>query len=204
MITILGTSHVSQESIDKIRKHLKNKDCVCVELDPIRYHSLLHKETKMPPGVFPKILHIVQQKIGRSTGILPGEEMLTAVQEARARSVPAYLIDQDIRMTLTGIKKVPFFEKMSILVPLLVAPGRIDASRVPSQRIISTALREMRKRAPTMHSVLVTERNAYMASWIDRIAPKYRNVLVVVGAAHSKGLEKILKAEGHKVRTVQP
>ncbi|MBI4017903.1 MAG: TraB/GumN family protein [Candidatus Aenigmarchaeota archaeon] len=202
MITILGTSHVSPDSVRTLAKLIKRKDCVCVELDPIRYQALRQKDTRSPPGIFPKILHSIQQRLGRSTGVLPGEEMLTAVTYARGAGVPVYLIDQDIRVTLARLNAVPLVEKLSLVVPLIVAPHGFDVKRVPSKSMISTALRGLCKAAPTMYSVLVTERNAYMASWIIQLSQQHRNVLVVVGAAHAKGLEKLLKDEHIKVRII--
>lgn len=201
-ITLVGTSHVSPDSIKKLAKLIKNKSCVCVELDPVRYYALTNKEIKKPPGLFAKLLHHIQQKLGRSTGVLPGEDMMAALREAQKVGVPAYLIDQDIRVTLGRLRRVPLLEKLSLLVPLLVAPKSFDVSKVPSQRLVTTSLREMRRRAPKMYEVLVTERNEHMASLVVRIALHHKRVLVVVGAAHTKGLAKLLKARGLRVNVV--
>lgn len=201
-ITILGTSHVSPESVEDIRRYVKGKDCMCIELDAVRYYSLLRGEKRAPPGIFPKILYHIQRWTSRSTKIPPGGDMMEAIRVARRAGIPAYLIDQDFRVTLTKLGTVPFLEKLSVLIPMIIAPHKFDITHVPSKRLVATALKEMRQRAPAMHRVLVEERNFYMASRISQVARVHKRVLVVAGAAHVQGLQKLLKAEGFKVKTV--
>ena len=46
-IILLGTAHVSKESIKDVESTIReeNPDCVCVELDEVRYKSLTSKDT---------------------------------------------------------------------------------------------------------------------------------------------------------------
>ena len=98
MITIIGTSHISPESIRTIKDTIENEkpDCVAVELDMNRYISMKSGEMGRPPGLFLKIFSWLQKKLGKSTGIFPGQEMMTAIEFSRKNKIPVYLIDQDI------------------------------------------------------------------------------------------------------------
>ncbi|QQG40006.1 MAG: TraB/GumN family protein [Candidatus Aenigmatarchaeota archaeon] len=202
MITIVGTSHVSPESGKAVSKSMKNKDCVCVELDALRYHAITTNEKRQPPGIFLKVLHFIQQRLGKATGTAPGDDMISAVKAGQEAGIPVYLIDQDFRVTLSKLRGVPLMEKLAVFVPIFLTPLKFDLSKIPEKRVVDSALGMLRKTAPRMHNVLVTERNAYMAAQITRIAQKHKNVLVVVGAGHAAGLQKLLKSAGLRVRVV--
>ena len=47
-ILIVGTSHISQQSIDEIHKYFEefNPDIIAVELDILRFQSLISKKQK--------------------------------------------------------------------------------------------------------------------------------------------------------------
>ena len=49
-LTILGTSHISRESIHQVRQHIeKNKpEIIALELDIKRFYGLIQKHTKSP------------------------------------------------------------------------------------------------------------------------------------------------------------
>ena len=46
-IILIGTAHVSRDSIDEVRKLIQEikPQCVCVELDEARYASITNKDT---------------------------------------------------------------------------------------------------------------------------------------------------------------
>lgn len=201
MIRLLGTSHVSFDSIKRIEKEIdKRPGAVCVELDPIRYHSLKTGNRKSPRGSFMKILYIIQNRLGKSTGMLPGQEMLYSVVSSQKKSIPCYLIDVDIRATVQKLKKAPLMQKIKLFMPTFL--GDINLERIPSEKTIRKSLAHLRIRSPQIYKALIDDRNDYMSKWIDAIDEKHKDVLVVVGAGHVDGLERILRGKGKKVERV--
>ena len=202
MIILLGTSHISPESIKKIKKIIKEEkpDCVAVELDMSRYQSMLSKKSGSPPGLFLKILSWVQKRLGKMTGIFPGQEMFEAVNLSRKSGIPVYLIDQNFQVTAQDIQNISTWEKIKLLVLTFFAfsEEKLDLKDVPPEKIIKEAIHYMRKNFPEIYKVLVVKRNEYMAEVIQELKKRYKNILVVVGAGHIEGLKKLLKDKNLK------
>ena len=92
VVYLLGTSHISAKSVAQIKKEISSLKygVVAVELDVMRLQSLFSKvKSSISPmmifqvGVFGYLFavvgRIVQQHLGRVVGVMPGEEMKTAV-----------------------------------------------------------------------------------------------------------------------------
>lgn len=204
MITIIGTSHISPESIKIIKKTIKEDkpDCVAVELDILRYQSMLTKESSSPPGVFLKVLSWIQKRLGKMTGIFPGQEMFEAVEFSRKNNVPVYLIDQDFRTTVEDIQNIPIWEKIKLVILTLFTSQieSFDLKKVPPEKVVEEAIKYMKVNFPFIYRVLVTKRNKYMSEAINDLSKKYKNIFVVVGAGHLMGLKKLLKDK--KIKTI--
>ena len=114
-ILIVGTAHVSRESVDLVNQVIneENPDTVCVELCKSRYESLTQKKTWQEANVFKVIrekkaflllsnliLAYFQKKIGHKLGTKPGEEMMRAIQAGEGVGADIHLADRDIRTTL--------------------------------------------------------------------------------------------------------
>ena len=96
-LTIIGTSHIAQQSIDEIKSTIEKEkpDIVAVELDKNRLYSLMQKEKQKHLSfrqiksigfsgfIFAVIGSYVQQKLGKIVQVQPGEDMLTAVKLAQ-------------------------------------------------------------------------------------------------------------------------
>jgi len=102
MIILLGTSHISPESMKSIRKTIQKEEpnCVAVELDRMRYVAMISNKGTKPPGMFLKIISWMQKELGKMTGISPGEEMMEAVRFSRRKKIDVCLIDQDFYCTV--------------------------------------------------------------------------------------------------------
>ena len=89
MIILLGTSHISPESMKSIRETIQKEEpnCVAVELDRMRYVAMTSKKGTKPPGMFLKIISWMQKELGKMTGISPGEEMMEAVRFSRRKKI---------------------------------------------------------------------------------------------------------------------
>ena len=206
-IKIIGTSHISPQSIKQIENVIRKElpDCVAVELDPGRFHGLMRKEAisfraikqiGVRNYVVAKIFSMIQQHFGKKTGIMPGEEMLTAVKMAREVKSDLVLIDQDIQVTLEKIRKIPFMEKLGLFLSFFKKAEkaeRFDLRKVPVERVVEKVLEELKKTSPSLYRVLVEERDYFMARHLFELSQKYEKIVAVVGMGHKRGILKALK-----------
>ena len=204
MISLLGVSHISPESLVKIKKTLNEikPDCVAVELDPLRYESLKEAKGSLPPGILPKLLAFIQRSLGKMTGIFPGEEMLTAIKLARKEKLPIFLIDQNFEITLRDIQNIPIIEKIKLFFLLIVSVfkgEKVDIRKIPEEKLVKEVLAYVRKHFPNLYKILITKRNRVMGKNLKILSKRYKNILAVVGAGHVPGLKRVLKNEKVKI-----
>ncbi len=201
-VIIIGTSHISPESVEDTRKIIEKEkpDCVAVELDPERYYALKMNMRGASPkmGITGLFLHYLQDKLSKKTGIIPGTEMMSAVKAGQDIGAKVVLIDKSIREIMFEIRKIKFTKKIKFFWKLLFGMfhkdvKKIDLRKVPEDKLINEALRYMKKEMPEFYKVLITDRNKYMHLWIKKLMINFDKIVVVVGAGHKKGLEKMLK-----------
>ncbi len=199
-IIIIGTSHISQKSIKAAQQAIltEKPDCVAVELCPARYYALQtgRRKFSLKAGLIGAIFYLLQQWLGKKTGVLPGAEMLTAIRAAKAVNAKIVLIDIDIQTTLKKIKQIPLSEKLNLISKLFFAPISvkcINIAEVPEKKVIKEVMHWMRKSLPSFYKVLVTDRNKYMVDWILKLSKKFKKIVVVVGAGHETGIKRALK-----------
>ena len=213
-IIFVPTSHVARESISHVRETIERErpDCVAVELDAGRYHALNMQHTKNTLetvrllGVSTFALYWTMKKLqdylGSRTGILPGSDMLAAVETAKAKGIAVALIDQPIGATLYKIKKLSLMEKVKLLRLLglavigIVAPvgkkEKIDLERLPPGKLIKEAMAFLESELPGFYRILVSERNAVMAANLGELSRRFQKTVCVIGAAHESGIKSIL------------
>ncbi len=202
-VKIIGTSHIAKESVEAVRRIIEETkpDCVAIELDPKRYYALIHQRAEgekrkigLRYGLTIWLFGWLQQALGKSMGVMPGSEMLSAIEAAKSASAKIVLIDRDIGEIFRGMMAAPLREKLKLFLGIFAAPfsgEKIDLKKVPEEKIISEAMSYMKKELPGFYRVLVAERNEYMAEWIKRLENEFENIVVVVGAGHKKELEKM-------------
>jgi len=214
-IKIIGTSHISPESIKKVENViLKEKpDIVAVELDRKRLFALLQKGKRQKlrfrdikrvgfkGWMFAQIGAWAERKLGAKVGVSPGAEMLKAIAAAQQIGAKIALIDQDIEITLRKFSKsLSWKEKWTfvkdVFKGVVLRKGvKIDLSKVPSQKVIKKLIADVKKRYPNVHRVLIEERNELMAQRLARIMKDMpeEKVVAVIGAGHEKEISKLLK-----------
>ena len=217
-ITIIGTSHIAKDSIAKVKeKLLENKpDIVAVELDHARLHALLeNQKPRFSPAmlklmgvtgfVFFAIGGLLQRKLGKMIGAIPGEEMKTAIEIARQNGIKIALIDQPMNITMKKLSKISFGEKTRLARDLLLgmagigkAPAELkelDLAKTPSEKFIELAMEATRERYPELYKILVADRNEHMAHALLHIMKNEpeSKIVAVVGAGHEKEITRILK-----------
>ncbi|WP_227131378.1 TraB/GumN family protein [Halorubellus salinus] len=126
-VHVLGTAHVSQESVDEVERTIdeRHPDVVAVELDEGRYRQL---RGETPDDLDPTdllsgntvfqflaywMLSYVQARLGDRFDVTPGADMLAAVESAEERGLGVALVDRDIQTTIQRFwKRMTFFEKL--------------------------------------------------------------------------------------------
>jgi len=219
-LTIIGTSHIAKESIDEVKRFIleEKPEIIALELDKLRFLALLNKKKK---GVRVKDLKKIgltglifnlfgawaEKKLGKLVDTKPGAEMLTAIRLAKKEKIPLFLIDQDIRITLSDLsKKITWKEKFRLMLDLLFSnfhntkKVKIDLNKVPDEKTINQMTKEFKKRYPSLYEVLVTKRNKTMAKNLNKLLTKEhkKEILAIVGAGHEKDMIDLLKNEGKK------
>jgi pheromone shutdown-related protein TraB len=212
-IILVGTAHVSQESVELVKSVIEQEqpDRVCVELDekrfeaisnPNRWESLDLKEIIRKHQLSTLIVNLVlasfQKRLGDKLGVLPGAEMLEAIRMAEKHSVPVTLADRDVRVTLRRAwRNTPFWRKSLLLSSMLL--GIFDTTEVSEEEIrnlkkqdvLSEMMKELGDQVPTLKAVLIDERDRYLAQKVTD-APGNRTV-AVVGAGHVAGMLRTLE-----------
>lgn len=210
-IRIIGTAHVSKESVREVREAIAafSPDVVAVELDAGRYAGLKKQaqeasvESVLEAKTFTQllvqwILAYLQRKIGLDVGVEPGAEMKAAVEDAEARGIHVALIDRDIRITLRRFwQSLSLFEKIRMFYALAVSAiniddEEIDVEELKKQDVIALAMEEFRTFSPNGARALIDERDAYLAHQINRLALSHDRILVVIGAGHKVGIDRYL------------
>lgn len=204
-VILVGTSHVSPDSIKKIESSINKfkPGGIGIELDPSRYLAL-KGETKLPRGNLPffiRILRWIQKKIGERTGVLPGEDMLNAVEIGEAKEIPVYLIDQEFSKTVEKLKNLPFTKKLKLFISPLKVSGNLLEGEL-NEKLIQEITTQLKEEFPEIYEILVNSRNLYMARALEELSKKHSKILAVVGAGHLPDLKEKLEERRFKVETV--
>ena len=217
---IIGTSHIASQSVKQIKRAFSAEtkpDIVAIELDAARAKQIF--DAPATPKMrdisklgfmgysFALIGGFVQRKFGAKVGLKPGEDMRTAIKEAKRHARPLFFIDQPIQKTLQNIsKKMSFWEKSKlafyalgiIFVPLFEIFKRnkktLDLKKVPPEDVIEESIGTLKKKFPGLYAALITDRNKHMVRNLRYLATRYpdKNFLVIVGAGHRDAMAKAL------------
>jgi len=212
-VLLVGTAHVSRNSIEEVRQSILNTkpDIVAVELcqrrvdvlkDPKNWQETdivgIIKEKKASFLFANLVLAAFQKRIGEKLGVRPGQEMHEAIQVAEAENIPVALIDRPIQITLQRTwRKLSLKERLLLIGSSITAIFETDdldeeaIEELKEKDVLTAAVDEIAKKAPTVKEVLLDERDAYMASKIAAL--EGGRVLAVVGAGHMKGLAEQLE-----------
>ena len=211
-LTIIGTAHVSEESVNEVKDAIyeQHPEVVAIELDRGRYVrmgieqddtisvSKIIKENKVGLFLTTTLLSYFQSKIGADLDVAPGSEMVGAIEASEDLGIPIALIDRDINITLQrALNKMGFIEKSKFLVSLIASvfgfgedEEDIDVEELKNPENLDELMEMFKDEAPSVHEVLVHERDAYLAGRINGLPQDH--VIAVVGAGHKPGIERYL------------
>jgi pheromone shutdown protein TraB len=130
----------------------------------------------------------------------PGKEFLTAMKTAESIQARLVYIDRDIQTTLRRLwRELGFRGRTKFTFHLLGEMLSVNAVRqehiekLLAEGEIDNALSELSEKFPAVKTVLVDERDRYMAQKIRECGG--HKVIAVVGAGHLEGIEKNLLSE---------
>ena len=213
-ITLIGTAHVSKESAHQVNEVIEEErpETVCIELCQSRYQSITQKNRWQNTDLIKVIkdkkaflllsnfmLAAFQKKIGQKLGIKPGEEMIRAIDAAKAVDATIHLSDRDIRTTLSRAwRLMGLWTKIKLMAQLVTSMDEVDAikeediEKMKKKDVLETLLAEIGEALPELRNILIDERDQYLACKI-RTAPG-KKIVAVVGAGHVPGIKKYWNA----------
>ena len=216
---LLGTAHISQESIVQVTTSIRQEqpDCVAIELDEQRYASMKNPEAwknldivkvlKNGQGfvlMANLILSSFQKRMGADVGVKPGEEMKAAIAVAEELNIPAVMVDRPIQMTLKRAwAKNSLWGKCKLLAVLL--SSAFEKSEISAEEIeklkneseMDSMMNEIAEYLPAVKAVLIDERDRYLAShiWEAQVnGESAKKTVAVLGAGHLPGVVRYLEA----------
>jgi pheromone shutdown-related protein TraB len=223
-LTVVGTSHVSIDSIREVERVLLEvkPGIIALELDLPRFRSLLSPDKrKLTIGdvrrlgvkgfLFNLIGAWVEKKIGDVVGVSPGSEMLKAVAVSNHINADIALIDQDISITLNRlIKSITWREKFRFVGDLVKGffvrkpVFKFDLRKVPPKEVVDLLVSKVKKDYPSFYRTLIAERNVYMSKNLYNLLPLNKKIVAIVGAGHEEEIIKLVQGykEPQKTRLV--
>jgi pheromone shutdown-related protein TraB len=209
---IVGTAHISRESVDLVREVIERErpDCVCVELDAQRYTALSQKarwealdlkqvirNKQLAALLANLVLASYQKKLGGALGVLPGTELLEATKAADALGIPISLCDRDVRVTLRRAwASMGFFKKVQLLSALTASIfespeiGEEELRKLRERDVLSELMRELGEAMPTLKRTLIDERDTFLTQKMKET--RGEKIVAVVGAGHVEGICRAL------------
>ncbi|MDR2101535.1 MAG: TraB/GumN family protein [Treponema sp.] len=221
-IILIGTAHVSRESIDEVSRVIREEKpgLVCVELDAGRLASMTEQENWEKLNVvkvfregkgFLLMANLVlsgfQRRLGQELGVKPGEEMKIAVTTAEELGIPRVLCDREVQTTLRRAwTRCGLWSKCKLLATLL--SGAFTTEKLSSEEIenlkkrneLDGMMAELAKYLPSVKETLIDERDRYLAAriWTGGTVPAdpqsgNNRTVAVVGAGHMEGIKAHLE-----------
>ncbi len=221
-ILLVGTAHVSKESVDEVATAIESEqpDHICLELDAGRMKNKedqsswsnmdvkkVLKENKGFLLLANMALASFQKRMGDQSGSAPGEEILSAARLAKEKDIPFSLCDREIQITFSRAwRKSNFWNKSKLIATIISAVfsnekiTEEELQELKKADVMQNMMDEMAKELPSVKTVLIDERDRYLATKIF-LSPGDKK-LAVIGAGHQEGIIRTIKAiEEGKINT---
>lgn len=217
MITLIGTGHVFNLR-DALLHQMDNimPEVICVELDIQRYQAMLMKQTqpekyeqarKRLPFIY-RLLGRFQENMADEYGVIPGEEMLTAVRYGQEHQLPVEFIDVNAQQIFSEmLRQMTIRERFQLFLSgfagLFISKKRVEDELQRYQDDFTSYLDEISKKYPTIKKVLIDQRNEYMVNHLGKLAERYVRIVACVGDGHIPGMLDLLHEQGLNVTSIR-
>ena len=212
-ITLIGTAHVSQLSVEMVEEKIAtgDYDCVAVELCSPRLENITNqawwknldiyqvfKKKKAGLLLINLALTAYQKRLAERIGVEAGKEMVRAVELSREKYLRLEVIDRNISTTLHRlVTEVSFWQKMKIVGGLIA--GVFVGEEISEEQIedlkrgdmLHAVVSEFGEELPEIKRVLIDERDEYMVGRLAQISSSHdapKKILALVGAGHLMGM----------------
>ena len=207
-IVLIGTAHVSRESVDEAVAAIANEqpDMVCVELDENRWRSMTSPDAWEKTDIIKIIkdgkaflllatlaLSAFQKRMGMDSGVKPGEEMIAAVRAAEAAGIPYAFCDRDVQTTLRRAwGRSNFWNKSKLMAQLIASafgtekPDAAEIEKLKNKSELDQMMNELAEYLPSVKETLIDERDRYLAARIW--SSTGQRIVAVIGAGHADGV----------------
>jgi pheromone shutdown-related protein TraB len=212
-ITLIGTAHVSQKSVEMVEEKIESGDydCVAVELCTARLQNLtqeswwknldiyqVFRQKKATLLLINLALSAYQKRLAEKIGVKAGQEMIRAVELAKSHDLRLEVIDRNISTTLHRVvTRVSFWQKLKIFSGLVA--GIFVGEEISQQQIedlkqgdmLHSVVDEFGESLPQFKEVLIDERDQYMVGKLIQLAAEPdgpKNIVAFVGAGHLAGM----------------
>ncbi|MCL2601563.1 MAG: TraB/GumN family protein [Treponema sp.] len=216
--TLIGTAHVSRESISEVREIIQKETpgLVCVELDEGRYAAITRKdnwEKLNMVSVFKEgkgfllmanlVLSGFQRRIGAELGVTPGEEMKTALDAAQELGIPYALCDREVQITLRRAwASCGLWNKCKLLASLLASAfttEKLSAEEIEGlkkRNELDGMMSELSRYLPEIKQTLIDERDQYLAAKMWDSACKQAACQLAAGNAAAQSPLRVIAVVG--------
>ncbi|MHA1674398.1 MAG: TraB domain-containing protein [Promethearchaeota archaeon] len=227
-------AQASKESVHRMITQI-HPDIVMIELDEERLQILLERETEakkdmlipttpqesnpsdhgkqsdptvdspeIPP--FLAAFEHIQQSMGGIMGIVPGDELLTAVHVVKELNIPLRMIDLPIEETMKRFARLQAQfpkEQDALMEELNMENLPNDETEIrklfhmlEDPEAVRALLAEFRTQFPDLTKILIDDRNEYMVSQIKDYHTHHpsKQILVICGALHVTGIVSSLQS----------
>ncbi len=217
-IYLVGTAHVSKDSVEDVRRTIEQvrPDTVCVELCKARHEAIMQADNwgkmdivkiiRQKKAVFllaQLIMSSFYRRLGEKLGVQPGAEMIEGIRMAEQTGAQLVLADRDIEITLKRVwGYLGFMSKLKLAMQFMMGiftSEEIDADMIEQlkqQDQLESVMAEFAGRYPEIKRRLIDERDSFLAQKI-RTAPG-KTAVAVVGAGHVDGIKSQLH-EAHSL-----
>jgi len=207
-IILIGTAHISKASVEEVKALIEAEkpDTVCIELCQARYQAMtdanrwkntdianIIRERKAPLLLANLIMSSYQKKLAKKFGIQPGQEMKQAIASAEEVGAEICLADRDLQVTMLRLwRSTNFWGKLKLFFQFMLGIfmdeelTEEEMEKMKSKDMLSAALDELSTAFPQIKSIVIDERDQYLAQKIKN-APGEK-IVAVLGAGHIPGL----------------
>ncbi len=214
-VYLVGTAHVSKDSVEDVRTTIEQvrPDAVCIELCKARHQAITQadnwrkmdiiKVIRQKKAVFllaQLILSSFYRRLGEKLGVQPGAEMIEGMRMAEQTGAQLVLADRDIEITLKRVwGYLGLGSKLKLTMQLMMGiftSEEIDSDMIEQlkkQDQLESVMAEFAGQYPEIKKRLIDERDTFLAEKI-RTAPG-KKVVAVVGAGHVEGITSQIHEE---------
>lgn len=214
-IILVGTAHISKKSAEEVKEIIEEEspDTVCIELCQARYQAMIDTDRWKNTDIFKilkerkaflllanLIVSSYQKRLARQFGVEPGLEMKQGILSAKEIGAEICLADRDIQVTMLRLwRNVGFFGKLKLFFQLMLSLfmgeelTEEDIEKMKSKDMLSAALDELAGSFPQLKSIIIDERDKYLAQKI-KTAPGEK-IVAILGAGHIPGIKEEIHKE---------